>query len=71
LPLLLSIFALLNQMLFYQYGFSIVFLAFPGILAATAGGSKIVKSVLRICVWGTIAMVISALTGYIFGVNVH
>lgn len=71
LPLLLSIFAPLNQMLFYQYGFSIVFLAFSGILAATAGGSKIVKSVLRICVWGTIAMVISALTGYIFGVNVH
>lgn len=71
MPLLLSIFALLNQMLFYQYGFSIVFLAFPGILAATAGGSKIVKSVLGICVWGTIAMVISALTGYIFGVNVH
>lgn len=71
LPLLLSIFAPLKQMLFYQYGFSIVFLAFSGILAATAGGSKIVKSVLRICVWGTIAMVISALTGYIFGVNVH
>ncbi|WP_433763630.1 VIT1/CCC1 transporter family protein [Flavobacterium ginsenosidimutans] len=69
LPLLAAIFAPLKDMIFYQYGFSIVFLAFSGILAAKAGGSNIIKSVLRICIWGTFAMAASALVGYIFGVQ--
>jgi VIT1/CCC1 family predicted Fe2+/Mn2+ transporter len=70
-PLLLAIFAPLKQMIFFQYGFSILFLALSGTLAAKVGGSKIVKSVLRICIWGTIAMVMSALIGYLFGVSMH
>ena len=69
LPLLVAIFAPIKQMVFYQYGFSIVFLAFSGFLAAHAGGSKIFTAVLRICIWGTFAMVMSALVGYIFGVQ--
>lgn len=69
LPLLVAIFAPLKDMIFYQYGFSIVFLAFSGILAAKAGGSNILKAVLRICIWGTFAMAASALVGYIFGVQ--
>lgn len=69
LPLLVAVFAPVNQMLFFQYGFSIVFLAFSGVLAAKAGGSSVKKSVLRICFWGTFAMMISALVGYIFGVQ--
>jgi VIT1/CCC1 family predicted Fe2+/Mn2+ transporter len=67
LPLLVAIFAPIKEMVFYQYGFSILFLALSGILAAKAGGSKILKAVLRICIWGTFAMVMSALVGYIFG----
>lgn len=70
-PLLLAVFAPLKQMIFFQYGFSILFLALSGTLAAKVGGSKIVKSVLRICIWGTIAMVMSALIGYLFGVSMH
>ncbi|MEP6802983.1 MAG: VIT family protein [Flavobacterium sp.] len=69
LPLLVAIFAPIKQMVFYQYGFSILFLAFSGILAAKAGGSKTLKAVLRICIWGTFAMAMSALVGYIFGVQ--
>ncbi|MFQ6603161.1 VIT family protein [Flavobacterium sp. C3NV] len=69
LPLLVAIFAPLKEMVFYQYGFSILFLAFSGVLAAKAGGSKILKAVLRICIWGTFAMAMSALVGYIFGVH--
>lgn len=69
LPLLVAIFAPIKEMVFYQYGFSILFLAFSGVLAAKAGGSKILKAVLRICIWGTIAMAMSALVGYIFGVQ--
>jgi vacuolar iron transporter family protein len=71
LPLLISIIAPVNQMVFYQYGFSILFLAISGRYAAKAGGSVVSKSVIRICVWGTFAMVISALIGYIFGVNLN
>ncbi|MFO7669748.1 MAG: VIT family protein [Bacteroidales bacterium] len=70
-PLLLAVFAPLKQMIFFQYGFSILFLALSGTLAAKVGGSKIGKSVLRICIWGTIAMVMSALIGYLFGVSMQ
>jgi VIT1/CCC1 family predicted Fe2+/Mn2+ transporter len=70
-PLILAVFAPLKQMLFFQYGFSILFLALSGTLAAKVGGSAISKSVLRICIWGTIAMVMSALIGYLFGVSVQ
>lgn len=69
LPLLVAIFAPIQDMIFYQYGFSILFLALSGILAAKAGGSKTLKAVLRICIWGTFAMVMSALVGYLFGVQ--
>ncbi|MBF4507446.1 VIT family protein [Flavobacterium sp. JLP] len=69
LPLLVAIFAPIKQMVFYQYGFSILFLALSGILAAQAGGSHTLKAVLRICIWGTFAMAMSALVGYVFGVQ--
>lgn len=71
LPLMIAFFAPVREMIVYQYGFSILFLAISGVLAAKAGGSKIVKSVLRICIWGTFAMLMSALVGHLFGVNVQ
>jgi len=70
LPLLVSIFAPLKEMVYFQYAFSIVFLALSGALAASAGGSGIKKSVVRICIWGTVAMAVSALVGYLFNVSV-
>jgi VIT1/CCC1 family predicted Fe2+/Mn2+ transporter len=69
LPLLVAIFAPVKQMIFFQYGFAIVFLACSGSLAARAGGSVVGKSILRICFWGTFAMLASALVGYVFGVQ--
>lgn len=69
LPLLVAIFAPLKYMVFLQYGFAIIFLALSGTLAAKAGGSNKIKSVARICIWGTVAMVASALVGYAFGVQ--
>jgi len=69
LPFLISLFAPIKQMLIYQYSFSIIFLALLGALSAKAGGSGVVKSVLRICFWSTIAMGITALVGYLFGVR--
>ena len=70
LPLVVAIFFPIKQMVYYQYGFSIIFLMILGALAAKAGGSSISKAVIRITVLGTVAMVLTALVGYLFGVNV-
>jgi len=69
LPLLVSIFAPIKLMVIYQYGFSILFLALSALVAAKAGGSNRGKAVLRICFWGTVAMFMTALVGYLFGVK--
>jgi VIT1/CCC1 family predicted Fe2+/Mn2+ transporter len=41
-----------------------------GIISAKTGGANIIKAVVRVTIWGTIAMGLSALAGYIFGVNI-
>jgi VIT1/CCC1 family predicted Fe2+/Mn2+ transporter len=69
LPLMVSVFAPVKEMVYWQYGFSILFLAISGAVAAKAGGSYAPTSVLRICIWGTIAMAASALVGYLFDVS--
>ena len=69
LPLMISLFAPINQMIIYQYSFSIVFLALLGVIAAKAGGSNTVKGIIRICFWSTIAMGVTAFVGYLFGVK--
>lgn len=68
-PLLVSIFLPLESMVYYQYGCAIFFLAILGALAAKTGGSDIKKAIIRITLWGTIAMFLSALVGHISGVN--
>lgn len=70
LPLLVILFAPIVQMEYWLYGFTILFLIILGTMAAKTGGSNITKAILRITIWGTIAMVLSALVGYVFGVNV-
>lgn len=69
LPLLTSLLAPVNQMIIYQYSFSIAFLALLGGIAAKAGGSNILTGIIRICFWSTIAMGITAFVGYLFGVK--
>ncbi len=70
LPLLVTIFAPVSGMEYFLYGFTILFLIILGAVSAKTGGSGIAKAVIRILIWGTIAMGLSALVGYIFGVNV-
>lgn len=70
LPLLVTIFAPVSSMEYFLYGFTILSLILLGAVSAKTGGSSIGKAVFRIVIWGTIAMGISALAGYIFGVNV-
>ncbi|PWN59745.1 VIT1/CCC1 transporter family protein [Chryseobacterium viscerum] len=69
LPFTVSLLAPIKQMVYFQYGFSIIFLMLLGAVSAKAGGSSIKIAVLRICFWGTIAMGITALVGRVFGVN--
>jgi VIT1/CCC1 family predicted Fe2+/Mn2+ transporter len=70
LPLLVILFAPVKGMEYWLYGFTIVFLVILGAIAAKTGGSSMPKAILRITIWGTIAMGLSALVGYIFGVRV-
>lgn len=70
LPLLVILFAPVKGMEYWLYGFTTIFLIILGAIAAKTGGSSVVKAIVRITVWGTIAMGLSALVGYLFGVNI-
>ena len=69
LPLLATLFAPVKGMEYWLYSLTIVFLIILGIMAAKTGGSSVSKAILRITIWGTIAMGLSALVGYIFGIK--
>ena len=70
LPLLVALIFPLGKMEFALYGSAIIFLVVLGIIASKTGGSKPFKSVARITIWGTLAMGLTALVGYFFGVSV-
>ena len=70
LPLLVALFFPVGKMEFALYGSAIVFLVVLGIIASKTGGSKPFKSIARITIWGTLAMGLTALVGYFFGVSV-
>lgn len=70
LPLLVLLFAPIAGMEYYLYGFTIVSLMVLGAVSAKTGGSSVGKAVIRIVIWGTVAMAISGLVGVAFGVNV-
>jgi VIT1/CCC1 family predicted Fe2+/Mn2+ transporter len=70
LPLLVVLFIPLKGITYWLYGFTIIFLIILGITSAKTGGSSIIKAIVRITIWGTIAMVLSAFVGYLFGVKV-
>jgi len=70
LPLMVVLFAPLQRMEYWLYGFTTVFLVFLGATSAKTGGSNVLKGVIRITIWGTIAMGLSAFVGYLFGVNI-
>ena len=69
-PLIVAIFLPLKQMEYFLYGFALLFLVLLGGMAARTGGSNVYKAIARITFWGTVAMGLTALVGYLFGVNV-
>eukprot|EP01030_Chromulinospumella_sphaerica_P010564 gene10564-10375_t len=60
LPLLTSVFMPLKFMVYGHYILAMIFLATLGAIAAKTGGSGVGKAVLRITLWGTIAMALTA-----------
>jgi len=70
LPLFVVLLVPLSGMEYFLYASAIFFLILLGAVSAKAGGSGIWKAIIRITFWGTIAMGLTALAGYIFGVNI-
>lgn len=70
LPLLVAIFCPLHLMVGAQYVFALLFLTGLGALSAKTGGAPIITAMLRITLWGSLAMGATALVGYLFGVGV-
>ena len=67
LPLLLVFFVPLSALVWVVSGSSLAFLALLGALAAWAGGSPVLKSVVRVTFWGALAMGLTAGIGALFG----
>lgn len=70
LPFLVALFLPLKTMEYSLYGSALFFLIVLGALSAKTGGSSISKAVIRITFWGTVAMGLTAVVGYLFNVNV-
>ncbi|MDY0255399.1 MAG: VIT family protein [Tenuifilaceae bacterium] len=70
LPFLVTLFVPLKSMEYSLYGSALFFLVILGALAAKTGGSSVTKAIVRIAFWGTVAMGLTALVGYLFGVNI-
>ncbi len=70
LPALVAFLLPMENMVYLQYFFSLIFLVVLGAVGAKIGGSHMGKGILRIVLWGTIAMLMSALIGHLFGVQV-
>ena len=69
LPLIITLLAPVEGMVYWLYGFTLVSLIILGIISAKTGGSNIFRAIFRITIWGSIAMGISALVGNLFDVN--
>jgi vacuolar iron transporter family protein len=69
LPMMVSLFVPLQQIVYWHYAAAILFLGLLGAIAARAGGSPVWPAIFRITFWGTIAMVMTALVGHLFGVQ--
>ena len=70
LPIIVVLFADIDIMVYLQYVFAMIFLIILGITAAKLGGSNVTKAIIRITFWGSLAMGITAIIGYLFGATI-
>lgn len=69
-PLFVTLFLPLQTMEYSLYGCALFFLIILGTVAAKTGGSSAKKAIIRITFWGTAAMGMTALVGYLFNVSI-
>jgi len=69
LPLMVAMLMPVQWIEYILYGVTILALVVLGAVSAKAGGSGITKAIIRVVIWGSIAMGLSALVGYLFGVR--
>ena len=67
LAIIVAIFTPLSFFIPVMFVMTIVFLAFLGGLSAKIGGSSILTGVVRVTVWGTLAMLLTAIIGSFLG----
>ena len=60
----------LNMMVYGQYVIALIALVILGYTSAKTGGTNTMKPIVRITFWGTVAMGLTAVVGYLFGVSV-
>lgn len=70
LPLLVTFIAQPTHIEYWIYGSTILALMLLGAFSAKTGGAIVSKAVVRVTVWGTIAMGLSAAVGFLFGVTI-
>lgn len=70
LPLLVTLISPMEYMEYMLYMFTIIALVLLGAISAKTGGASIARAIIRVVIWGTIAMVLTAIVGYIFGVSI-
>lgn len=69
LPVLAALFLPLTMMVPGQYVFALVALIILGYTSARTGGTNVLRPILRITFWGTVAMGVTAFVGYLFNVQ--
>jgi VIT1/CCC1 family predicted Fe2+/Mn2+ transporter len=70
LPLVVVLLAPVKSMEYTLYAFTIVFLIALGTISAKTGGSSVKNAVIRIVIWGTLAMGLTAIVGNLFNVKI-
>lgn len=70
LPMIVAIFSPINYTMPAIFITSVVCLFFLGTLAAQVGGSKILTGAARVTLWGTVAMLVTAIIGALLGTSI-
>jgi VIT1/CCC1 family predicted Fe2+/Mn2+ transporter len=70
LPLIVTLVTPVKNMEYFLYGVTIISLVILGGVSGKSGGTGILKPIIRIVIWGIIAMALSTLVGYLFSVTV-
>lgn len=70
LPMIVAILSPANYVIPAVFIMSVLFLSLLGALAAQVGGSKLITGATRVTIWGTIAMLVTALIGAVLGTTI-